>query len=94
MRRLDCVIQKYAWGTRGEKSRVAQLKLSENSDFQVRKFPTAHQLSACTHKYMIRGFKTMLAYDCTNRVKMLLAKTLRLLVPRAVRLLLMMLKMV
>jgi hypothetical protein len=35
MRRLDCVVQKYAWGKRGGSSKVAQLKQCESSDYEV-----------------------------------------------------------
>jgi Phosphomannose isomerase type I len=37
MRRLDCVVQKYAWGKRGGSSKVAQLKQCESSDYEVSK---------------------------------------------------------
>ncbi|CAM9673949.1 unnamed protein product, partial [Phaeothamnion confervicola] len=35
MRRLNCPVQKYAWGKRGRDSKVAQLKSNDNAAFEV-----------------------------------------------------------
>eukprot|EP00953_Heterococcus_sp_UTEX-ZZ885_P014836 8376-Heterococcus_DN1.PRE.2 len=44
MRRLDCVVQKYAWGKRGGSSKVAQLKQCESSDYELQ---LVHSFKIC-----------------------------------------------
>eukprot|EP00752_Nemacystus_decipiens_P004477 g4089.t1 len=49
MRRLETAIQRYAWGKSGSNSMVAQLKKSEDSDFDVDEDQTYAELWLGTH---------------------------------------------